>query len=214
MSQSISVTPDRRTLVEAEVLRAGFLDQGFNKTMRFSELNGEEEFDNSFLWMLWHGYIEFGLGQLREYAHWILRELEMDGSDIGFQDKLSQQKPLDYLEGLLKKREDIPFDQRARIYRFFQDLLVIRAALKDKTPIDHKDRITLIRSYLADYNENLSDAIILYDGHYAILNGRMARGKGHKKDLLEVVKDQRQREKEIQMGEENKKHGWNRLNPF
>ena len=51
------------------------------------------------------------------------------------------------------------------------------------------------------------DAIVLYDGHYAILNGRMARGKGHMKDLLKVTSERKEREREVQMGG---KHWWNR----
>jgi len=67
LSQPLRIESDQRTKIEAETIRAGFLDQSFIPTMRFSELNGLEEYDNSILWMVWHGYIEWGLQQIVGY---------------------------------------------------------------------------------------------------------------------------------------------------
>src|SRR5206468_12066425 len=75
MGQSIVIQPDQYNLMLAENAKAAFIDQGFINTMRFSELNGDEEYDNTFLYAIWHGYLETGLHQTNEYVEWILREL-------------------------------------------------------------------------------------------------------------------------------------------
>src|SRR5437016_8905702 len=75
MGQSILIPPDQYNLMLAENAKAAFIDQGFINTMRFSELNGDEEYDNTFLYAIWHGYLETGLQQTNEYVEWILREL-------------------------------------------------------------------------------------------------------------------------------------------
>ena len=219
MGQEIKIESDKRTQVEAETLKAGFLDQGFINTMRFSELNGLEEYDNSFLWILWHSYIEWGLQQITQYNSWIIRELEMMSSGVKeISDNSVVQKQgtvyLDYIQAMLddvKVKQKIPYDQRTRIYRYFQDLAKFLSYIGNTKrlgiALDAQKVLWLLRTYLADYNENLTDAIVLYDGHYAILNGRMARGKGHMKDLLKVTSERKEREREVQMGG---KHWWNR----
>ena len=54
--QTITIQPDQYNLMLAENAKAAFIDQGFINTMRFSELNGDEEYDNTFLYAIWHGY--------------------------------------------------------------------------------------------------------------------------------------------------------------
>lgn len=220
MSQSqITVESDQRTKIEAETIRAGFLDQSFIPTMRFSELNGFEEYDNSLLWMLWHGFVEYGLQQIVQYNNWIIRELErmdMGQPENAIDHSLSvdAKKPsptLDYIAKLLDTtpvKNEIPYDQRARIYRYFMDLSLFLSHISRHPgiPLDSEKVMWLMRTYLSGYNNNISDGIILYDGHYAILNGRMARGKGHKKDLLKVTENRKERDKQVSMG----KHWWNR----
>ena len=187
--------------------------------MRFSELNGFEEYDNSLLWMLWHGFIEYGLQQTVQYNNWILRELERmkEGQTEAIEQGLSvdARKPsptLDYVAGLLDNenvKKEIPYDQRARIYRYFLDLssFLLHIQKRPGVALDSEKVMWLMRTYLSAYNNNISDGVILYDGHYAILNGRMARGKGHKKDLLKVTENRKDRDKQVTMG---KKHFWNR----
>ena len=75
LGQTITIQPDQYNLMLAENAKAAFIDQGFINTMRFSELNGDEEYDNTFLYAIWHGYLETGLQQTNEYVEWILREL-------------------------------------------------------------------------------------------------------------------------------------------
>lgn len=218
--QSITVESDQRTKIEAETIRAGFLDQSFIPTMRFSELNGFEEYDNSLLWMLWHGFIEYGLQQIVAYNSWIIRELERmeegldeneNGSDISLAGDAKKPAPtMDYISNLLDDehvRKTIPYDQRARIYRYFLDLskFLSYVGTRPGVALDSEKVMWLMRTYLSAYNNNISDGVILYDGHYAILNGRMARGKGHKKDLLKVTENRKERDKQVSMG---KKHWW------
>src|SRR2546425_4866972 len=74
MSEGIRIESDKRTQIEAETIRAGFLDQGFINTMRFSELNGPEEYDNTHLYVDWHACFEYGLMQLWDWREWITRQ--------------------------------------------------------------------------------------------------------------------------------------------
>jgi hypothetical protein len=77
----------------------------------------------------------------------------------------------------------------------------------------HHYMIGLIRRFLTDYNQNLVDFVTFYDCHIAILNGRMARGRGHKKELLQLSQTALERKPGIQVGapsEEDKKHWWSR----
>lgn len=218
--QQINVESDERTKIEAETIRAGFLDQSFIPTMRFSELNGFEEYDNSLLWMLWHGFIEYGLQQVVAYNSWIIRELERmeegleeseNGADISLATESNRPAPtMEYISKLLDNenvRKTIPYDQRARIYRYFLDLSKFLLYIQKRPGIalDSEKVMWLMRTYLSSYNNNLSDGVILYDGHYAILNGRMARAKGHKKDLLKVTENRKERDKQVNMG---KKEHW------
>jgi len=218
LSNAITIVPDQRTQIEAETIKAGFLDQSFIPTMRFSELNGLEEYDNSILWMVWHGYIEWGLQQVVQYNAWIIRELEVltesgNVDDLSIALKSPNTKPtLEYIGKLIDNpavKSAIPYDQRARIYRYFQDLALFLEAIRKKPGIalDSDKIMWLMRTYLASYNGNIADGIVLYDGHYAILNGRMARGRAHKKDLLSVTDNRKDRKPVVEMG---KKHFWNR----
>ncbi len=222
LSQPLRIESDQRTKIEAETIRAGFLDQSFIPTMRFSELNGLEEYDNSILWMVWHGYIEWGLQQIVGYNSWIIRELERiysglpedenGGSELQLNENLKKQAPtLDYIESLLDNenvRKTVPYDQRARIYRYFQDLSMFLVHLQKHqgVALDSERVMWMMRTYLTAYNNNLADGVVLYDGHYAILNGRMARNKGHKKDLLKVTENRKEHEKQINP----RHHFWNR----
>src|SRR5207249_5193119 len=74
-----------------------------------------------------------------------------------------------------------------------------------KKPCDDKNNIRAIRNNLSKYNWNLVVGIYDYDGHIGILNGRMAKEKGHMKDLLKVTENQKEREREIRRGAEEKK---------
>ena len=169
----------------AKVTSTGFLDQGFINTMRFSELNGDEEYDNTFLYIAWHFMAEGGMQQVRQQS----ADLKRMKGDPEQWDKL---KP----------------NEKERVEDF-----ILRAGEYDYTkPVDDKKNIWVMRNKLADINENVMDAVMFYDGHTAILNGRMARAKGHKKDLIEVVKSADRNEKDVQVGDGEKKHFWNRGN--
>jgi len=219
LSQPLRIESDQRTKIEAETIRAGFLDQSFIPTMRFSELNGLEEYDNTMLWMIWHGQIEYGWGRLLEYNNWIIRELERIYAGLPEEDvetvlskELKNQAPtLTYIGTLIDSeavRKTIPYDQRARIYRYFLDLSLFLLHLQNNPGIalDAGKSIWLIRTYVANYCNPIADGIIAFDGHYAILNGRMARNKGHKKDLLKVTENRKEHEKQINP----RHHFWNR----
>src|SRR6266581_875176 len=76
----------------------------------------------------------------------------------------------------------------------------------------HHYMIGLIRRFLSDYNQNLVDFVTFYDCHIAILNGRMARGRGHKKELLQLSQTALERKPGVQVGspDDDKKHWWSR----
>ena len=243
----------------AENAKAAFIDQGFINTMRFSELNGDEEYDNTFLYAIWHGYLETGLQQTNEYIEWILRELATlaetpEKPFPKFIDRINN--PLTTLNDVAdlldriptaetwlgnnyvtsEDKRGLPYDQKQRIYRFFTDLSKVLEgykALKNVPPpqaqegtrvlsakdeqveVDtfHHYMIGLIRRYLTDYNQNLVDFVTFYDCHIAILNGRMARGRGHKKELLQLSQTALERKPGVQIGspsEDEKKHWWSR----
>lgn len=202
--------PDRIALTLAEGLKAAFIDQGFINTMRFSELNGDEEYDNTFLYIAWHGYLETGIQQLREYNEWLNRELEtIAGDDVVKNDDYSK-----YLNALLenqKVKDTIPYDQRMRIKRYIQDYMsawTTIGTMSLKGERDGKKAIGVVRQYLGDYNENLGvDFTLFYDGHTALLNGRMARGRGHKKEIMSVAHGSGV---DAEVDDGKKKHFWSR----
>ena len=147
-------------------------------TMRFSELNGVEEYYNTHLFIDWHACFEFGLQQLLEWKEWITKQ--KDDTDLW---------------------KTVPEDQKKAIERTILDL----QTYDFKKPCDDKNNIRAIRNNLSKYNWNLVVGIYDYDGHIGILNGRMAKEKGHMKDLLKVTENQKDREREIRIGEEEKK---------
>ena len=164
-------------------MSTGFLDQGFINTMRFSELNGDEEYDNTFLYIAWHFLAEGGMQQIRQ-----------------------QVADLTRLKGDSKQWGELKPNEQERVNE-----ILTRASEYDYTkPVDDKKNIWVMRNKLADINENVMDSIMFYDGHTAILNGRMARAKGHKKDMIEMSKNTNANEKDIQVGDDEKKHFWNR----
>lgn len=179
MSEGIRIESDRRTRIEAEVIRSGFLDQGFLNTMRFSELNGPEEYDNTHLYIDWRACFTFGLQQLVEWDEWIARQKDDE-----------------------KEWSQVPEDQKKSIERIRADI----NCFDFKKPFDSKENIKVIREKLAKWNINLVGGLLVYDGQTGILNGRMARDKGHKKDLLKVTENRKERDREIEMGE--KKEHW------
>ena len=174
---SIRTESDKRTQIEAETIKAGFLDQGFINTMRFSELNGPEEYDNTHLFIDWHACFSYGLQQLFEWQEWIKR----------------QEENLDLWK-------EVPEAQKKSIMRTLDDL----AKYKLELPCDNEENIKIIRNHLQKYNWNLVVGIYVYDGHVGILNGRMARDKGHKKDLLKVTENHKERDKEVRIGDEKR----------
>ena len=182
MSSPISIESDRRTRVEADTIRAGFLDQGFINTMRFSELNGLEEYDNTHLYVDWHALFSFGLQQLFEWKEWIKRQ--------------EDETPI---------WNTVPEEQKKAIQRTFTDL----DEYEITKPIDDKQNIKVLRN-LAKYDWNICVGCYVYDGHVGILNGRMARDKGHKKDLLKITENQNNRKPDIHLGDEDKKHWYSR----
>ena len=172
MSGDIKIESDKRTAVEAETIKAGFLDQGFINTMRFSELNGPEEYDNTHLYVDWHACFAFGLQQLLEWKEWITRQKE-DAEQWNV----------------------IPEVQKKSIERTLLDI----GAYDFEKALDDEKNIKTIRDRLARWNINLVGGLLVYDGHIGILNGRMARDKGHKKDLLKVTENRKERDKEIEI---------------
>ncbi len=61
----------------SEALKAGFISTDFILTMRNSEINGSEHFDNAYLSMGWHGYYLAGLQNLAfRYNDFLYRMLE------------------------------------------------------------------------------------------------------------------------------------------
>ena len=180
MSEGIRIESDKRTQIEAETIRAGFLDQGFINTMRFSELNGPEEYDNTHLYVDWHACFEYGLMQLWDWREWITRQ---------------KQDPEIWAT--------VPEVQKASIERTLLDI----KGYDFKKPADDEKNIKIIRNHLAKYNWNLVVGIYDYDGHIGILNGRMARDKGHKKDLLKVTENRKERDKEIEIEGQKKRFG-------
>lgn len=183
MSEGIRIESDRRTRIEAEVIRSGFLDQGFLNTMRFSELNGPEEYDNTHLYIDWRACMAFGLQQLVEWDEWIKKQKDD-----------------------AKLWAEVPDEQKKSIARTQADL----ACFDFNKMFDDKNNIKVIRDKLAKYNINLVGGILVYDGQTGILNGRMARDKGHKKDLLKVTENRKDRERDIEMGEKKKDHWYSR----
>lgn len=177
MSGDVKIESDKRTQVEAETIKAGFLDQGFINTMRFSELNGPEEYDNTHLYIDWHACFGYGLQQLLEWKEWVTRQ-----------------------EDDPKVWAEVPPEQKAAIARIKTDIDKFDFA----KPIDHPENIKTIRDKLARWNINLVGGILVYDGQTGILNGRMARDKGHKKDLLEVTRNNRERDKEIEVAKQKR----------
>lgn len=229
----------------SEGLKAAFIDQGFINTMRFSELNGDEEYDNTFLFIAWHGYLETGLQQLRAYNEDLLFNLErIEGISLDDLKKLVAKYPpsktpghlfdeelfkLPYSEPVVKLQSDyqkyledlinseqvktvIPYEQRMRILRYIGDYFTAWktiALMAIRGERDGKKAIGTIRQYLADYNENLGvDFSLFYDGHTALLNGRMARDRGHKKELMSVAHGRGVGGPITE--EEKKKHWWSR----
>jgi hypothetical protein len=262
LGQTVTIQPDQYNLMLAENAKAAFIDQGFINTMRFSELNGDEEYDNTFLYAIWHGYLETGLQQINEYVEWILREMailaEAAPNSLPFKDfKTRIESPVPtlndvadlldriptaevwwakegyYLTADQDPKKGLPYDQKQRIYRFFLDLAKILegyktlktmppsedgtrvlSAKEEQIEVDtfHHYMIGLIRRYLSEYNQNLVDFVTFYDCHIAILNGRMARGRGHKKELLQLAQTALERKPGVQVGapEDDKKHWWSR----
>jgi hypothetical protein len=178
MSEGIRIESDRRTRIEAETIRAGFLDQGFINTMRFSELNGPEEYDNTHLYIDWRACFGFGMQQLSEWKEWIKRQ--KDDPELW---------------------KEVPEQQKKSIERTLLDM----EAYDFTKPFDDKNNIKVIRDRLAKYNINLVGGMLVYDGQTGILNGRMARDKGHKKDLLKVTENRKEHDREIEIGQEQKK---------
>ena len=163
----------------AIVLEAGFLNQGFINSMRFSELNGDEEYDNTFLYITWHALASGGMQQVREQVA-DLERLKRTAEQYMAQSEASRERIEDFLA-------------KARKYQY------------DK-PIDDVENIKVMNNELADYNENLMDATdLFYNGHIAILNGRMARARGHKKEAIELSRNVDDKERQISEGEEKKK---------
>ena len=182
MSSEITVKPNARTETEAQTIKAGFLDQGFINTMRFSELNGPEEYDNTHLFIDWHACFEFGMQQLYDWKEWIQKQKE---------------DPEEW--------KMVPEAQKKSIDRTLEDLKTYDFG----KPCDDESNIKTIRNNLMKWNWNLACGIYIYDGHVGILNGRMARDKGHKKDLLEIAKNPTDKAQVVEIGE-SKKHFWNR----
>lgn len=151
--------------------------------MRFSELNGPEEYDNTHLFIDWHALFEEGLKQLYDWNQWILKQKEEEKIWAG-----------------------VPEVQKKNITRILTDL-----AVYDMTKsCDDVKNIKAIRNYLMKWNWNLTLGIYVYDGHVGILNGRMARDKGHKKDLLEISRNPTDRGQVVEIGQQQKKHFWQR----
>lgn len=169
-NDQVTLKSDRYTRMLAEIGVRAFIDRDFMMTMRFSELNGGEEFDNAMAFAIWHGYLETGIQQIRAYADGIVQ---------------LQREP--------DKWNSVPEDQKTRI----SDLLEKFKKYDDSKPVDHKDKIRIIRNYLQYYNENLMDGVIFYDIHTAILNGRFAKGRAGMKEILEMSKTALQREFDI-----------------
>lgn len=182
MSEVVKIESDKRTQVEAKVIESGFLDQDFINTMRFSELNGPEEYDNTHLYIDWRACFAFGLQQLMEWKEWI--QGQKDNAEIW---------------------AVVPENEKQSIERTLTDI----SAFKFDLPFDDKENIKIIREKLAKYNINLVGGLLVYDGQTGILNGRMARDKGHKKDLLKVTENRKERDREIEMGE-RRDHWWSR----
>jgi hypothetical protein len=171
--------------VVAKVAEAAFLDQGFINTMRFTELIGDEEYDNTFLGISWYAYLQMGMNQVREQA-------------ADFKQAIAEKDP--QWEKLSKgiKDRNIEFVAYADSYDY-------------NKPVDDKKNMWIISNKLARFNTNLMYGDTLFHrGHIMILNGRMARGKGHKQDLLELGKSVDRNEKDIELGDEKKKRFWNR----
>lgn len=183
MSEGIIVKPNPRTETEAKTIREGFLGKDFVLSMRFSELNGPEEYDNTHLFIDWHALFEEGLKQLYDWNQWILKQKEDE-----------------------KIWSEVPEVQKRSITRTLEDLSKYDMAL----PCDHVKNIGAIRNYLMKWNWNLTLGIYVYDGHTGILNGRMARDKGHKKDLLEISRNPTDRGQVVEVGQKQNKHFWQR----
>lgn len=171
MSEVTTVKSDQFTRMLSALGTRYFLDKDFIMTMRASELNGPEEFDNAMAWAVWHGYLEGGLQQLKDYA-----------------DQLQQLKKT-------KEWNEVPKPQQERIEEFLSKL----KGYDFSKPVDDKENIKSIRNDLTDYNENLVDGITMYDVHTAILNGRFARERGTLKAILEISKNAIQREYDIEI---------------
>lgn len=183
MSSDIVVKPNPRTETEAQTIKEGFLGQGFINTMRFSELNGPEEYDNTHLFIDWHALFEEGLKQLYDWNQWILKQKEDE-----------------------KIWNEVPEDQKKNITRTLADL----AEYDTEKSCDDVKNIKWIRNKGMKWNWNLTLGIYVYDGHTGILNGRMARDKGHKKDLLEISRNPTDRGQVVEIGQQAKKHFWQR----
>jgi hypothetical protein len=171
--------PEEKQFYNQELARLnarGFTDQGFINTMRFSELNGEEEFDNTHLFIDWHALLEYGLQQLQEYQEWLQQEKDSDRWSL------------------------VPEDQKKRIERWESDI----GKFKKEFPADNIENIAVFRNYLSKYNVNIATAIYVYDGQTGILNGRMARGRGHKKELLQLNENAKDHDREQEA--DNKKN--------
>src|SRR5438093_2326145 len=131
LSQPLNIESGVLAKAMAVVLEAGFLNQGFINSMRFSELNGDEEYDNTFLYITWHALASGGMQQVREQV----ADLER-----------LKRTPEQYMQQTEASRERIEdFLTKAKKYQY------------DK-PIDDVDNIKVMNNELADYNENLMDA--------------------------------------------------------
>jgi hypothetical protein len=141
--------------------------------MRFSELEQDEEFDNAGAFATWHLLFETGISQMKDYVQRL---------KITLNDKNESKK--------------IPEDQKSNI----NSLISKFSMFKDELPIDSPENIRIIRNYLRNYNQSLAFGILMYDFHRTLLNGRIARNRQGRREVIEVTKTILQRDYEIELG--------------
>lgn len=177
MSSEIRSESDRYTKAVAETVRDAFTNPDRRLTMRFTHLNGPEEFDNAQAWARTYFLLETGMVQIK-------------------------QKIEEYTMLLASKEKDkIPKDQLDNI----NDFMAHFKEYDETKPIDSAKNLSTIRKHFRGYNYNIGYGVIMYDMHYALLNGRYADNGQARKDVLELTQEGVKHEKDVQVG------GWNRL---
>lgn len=180
---SIIQKSDRYTEALSKQMETVFGSKDIIDTMRFTELDGVEEFSNSMAFGNARSWLYTGISQLQ-------REIEA----------LKKYKEAGYKTPVTEEDTGLPKD--AEYDPKIVDDLLEKWKLYDMSlnPENPKNLIVVL-NYLWRYNRNLMWVVhVFFPIHLAVLNGRYARGSRTFKAFVSMAKNLYQRDDEVEIG--------------